>query len=211
MSARIVPARAAAVALAAIAGMVAVTPAPGSAQEAREAPAAGAAATGAVDTSTPEASTEALVVSMRASDWSGMADLMHPDALEELREMFLPLLRDEDLGAFRQEIFGIEGAEEASALDGRQIYEGFISFALTADPTMTAALQTVDADVIGHVMEGDTAHVVYRLDMNVAGIDVAQTAVASYRRRDGRWLGLLTTDLRGMIAGMRQALDEGGP
>lgn len=73
------------IALAAIAGMAAITPPPGSAQEAPEAPAAAAVATGSVDTSTPEASTEALVVSMRASDWSGMADLMHREDFQVRR------------------------------------------------------------------------------------------------------------------------------
>ncbi|HSM07823.1 MAG TPA: hypothetical protein VLA33_02265 [Gemmatimonadota bacterium] len=162
---------------------------------------------GELDASTPEAATVSLVDRIRTSDYEGMADLMHPAALDELRELFQPVLEAEQMAELRTEVFGTPSVEEATALSGRDIYETIISFALGADPATSAAMQSVEADVVGHIMEGDTAHVVYRMNLNIEGFEMSQTAVASYRQHEGRWLGLLTADLRGMVAGLRQALD----
>jgi hypothetical protein len=162
---------------------------------------------GALDASTPEAATVSLVDRIRTADYEGMADLMHPEALAELRELFLPILEAEEMADFRGEVFGTPSVEQATALSGSEIYRMIISFALGADPAAASAMQTVEADVVGYIMEGDTAHVVYRMNMNVEGFEMSQTAVASYRRHEGRWLGLLTADLRGMVAGLRQALE----
>lgn len=163
--------------------------------------------TGELDASTPEAATVSLVDRIRTSDYEGMADLMHPDALAELRDLFQPVLEAEQMAELRTEVFGTSSVEEATALSGRDIYETIISFALGADAATSAAMQSVEADVVGHIMEGDTAHVVYRMNMNIEGFEMSQTAVASYRQHEGRWLGLLTADLRGMVAGLRQALE----
>lgn len=162
---------------------------------------------GELDASTPEAATVALVDRIRTSDYEGMADLMHPEALAELRELLQPVLEAEEMADLRTEVFGTPSVEEATALSGRDIYETIISFALDADPATSAAMRSVEADVVGHVMEGDTAHVVYRMNMNVEGFEMSQTAVASYRQHEDRWLGLLTADLRGMVAGLRRALE----
>lgn len=169
--------------------------------------AAGQAPAGPPDASTPEAATLSLVESIRAADYERMSDQMHPAALEELRQLFQPILEAPEMAEFRQEIFGVSSVDSATALGGREIYETIISFALGSDETTAAAMQSVQADVIGHLMEGDTAHVVYRMNMNVEGIPISQTAVASFREYEGRWLGLLTADIRGMIAGLRQALE----
>jgi hypothetical protein len=163
---------------------------------------------GALDASTPEAATVSLVDRIRTADYEGMADLMHPEALAELRELFLPILEAEEMADFRTEVFGTPSVEQATALSGSEIYRTIISFALGADPATASAMQSVEADVVGHIMEGDTAHVVYRMNMNVEGFEMSQTAVASYRQHEARWLGLLTADLRGMVAGLRQALEE---
>lgn len=167
----------------------------------------GTPAPGTIDASTPEAASRSLVQAIRAADYDAMAELMHPDALEELRELFVPIFRAESMAEFRQQMFGVNTADEALALSGRDIYRTIIEFAVGGDPAMDSALRSVQADVIGKVMEGDTAHVVYRLNMKVEGIDMSQTSVASFREHEGRWLGILTADLRGMIAGLRQALE----
>lgn len=204
------PMRAALVPRSSLAALVAaalVAPPPVAAQDAAAPPAAEAGE--APDASSPEAATRSLVERIRASDYEGMADLMHPAALEELRQLFSPILEAEEMASFRQQVFGIGSVEEAGALDGREIYVTIIGFALGADPAAAQAMQTVQAEVIGHVMEGDTAHVVYRMNMNVEGFELSQTAVATFREREGRWLGLLSADLRGMVAGLRRAIEQG--
>ena len=192
-------------ALAALVGFALLAPCGLTAQEA-----AGPPPTGRPDASTPEVATVSLVDRIRAADYDGMADLMHPDALGELRELFRPILEAEEMAEFRSEVFGLSSIEQATALSGRDIYETIISFALGADSATASAMRSVEADVVGHIMEGDTAHVVYHMNINVEGFQMSQIAVASYRQHDGRWLALLTADLRGMVAGLRQALEAEG-
>lgn len=168
----------------------------------------GGAAVPAADTSTPEATTVAMVTALKAQDWDASVELMHPEALEELRGLFLPILQHAETAEVRG-MFGVATPEEAASLTGADVYRSLMALSTSGDPTTAAALRSVEADVVGHLMEGDTAHVVYHLKMQVDEIPFSQTAVASLRQHDGRWLGLLTADLRGMIAGMQQALDTG--
>lgn len=166
-----------------------------------------ASPTHAQDLSTPEGTTRANIQAMAASDWTAMAGMMHPDALNELRDLFLPLLQHPDMEELRVEMFGITTVEEASELSGADVYQEIIQFTLGLDPDMVQMLSTADLDVIGHLMEGETAHVVYRLSLSVDGIPFSQMAVASYKEQNGKWLGLLTADLKGMIAGLEAALE----
>ena len=162
----------------------------------------------AQDTSTPEASTAAAMEFMRNSDWSGMAELMHPDALTELHDLFLPILQHPNMEEFRVEIFGLSTPEDAAELSGSDLFQKIVDLTMSSEPDLADVMSTATIDVIGHVMEGATAHVVYRMNMTVEEISISQMAVSSLREVDGRWLALLTADLRGMIVGMQQMLNE---
>jgi hypothetical protein len=59
--------------------------------------------------------------------------------------------------------------------------------------------------VLGHVLEGDTAHVVYRMSMDVMGNKIDQVQVAPVRRVDGQWRVLLTGSFAAMINAMPAA------
>ena len=73
---------------------------------------------------TPEQVTEQMITAMRAKDWAGMASLMHPAALKELRSLFDLVLESEDPddGAVRQQLFGVETVAEAKALPDAAIF-----------------------------------------------------------------------------------------
>lgn len=161
----------------------------------------------AQDTSSPEASAASTMEAMAAADWTGMADLMHPEALNELRDLFVPLLKHPNMEDLRVEMFGMTTIAEVDELSGADVYQELIQFSVGLDPNISQALSTATLDVIGHVMEEKTAHVVYRLNMTVEEMSISQMAVASYKEMDGRWLGMLTADLRGMITGLEQMLE----
>ena len=50
---------------------------------------------------TPEAVAAAYMEAMRAGDWQAMAELMHPDALSELRGLLGPIMRHPETAQLR--------------------------------------------------------------------------------------------------------------
>ncbi len=67
-------------------------------------------------------------------------------------------------------------------------------------------MQTATMDVLGHVMEGDTAHVVSRVTVSYQSIEVSKMEVSSFRRANGQWRGLLTGDLSALAKAIRDAV-----
>jgi hypothetical protein len=87
-----------------------------------------------------------------------------------------------------------------------RVYERLLNTITRMQPGAAEAMAGSSFDVVGHVMEGDTAHVVYRLKMSVMGTQVTQTSVYSLLRDGGEWRGLLTGDIQNMVSGLRAAL-----
>ncbi|MGD8241019.1 MAG: thioredoxin family protein, partial [Armatimonadota bacterium] len=159
---------------------------------------------------TPEAAAEGLVAALREGDWDGMAERMHPAALAELRQFLEPIFRIPEAEELRTVVFGT--GSEAALLempDGR-LYADFLRFAMTQDPRLVSSLATAQVEVLGHLMEGDTAHVVSRFTMTVEGITMSRMDVSSFRQHDAQWLGLLTGDITALAAALQAAFEQAG-
>ncbi len=155
----------------------------------------------------PEAAAEALVFSLRDADWATMATQMHPDALRELRGFLDPLFHmPEHAAEFRRAFLAVESGEEARQLSDEEVFARLVRFAMTQDPEMIPSMQTATMDVLGHVMEGDTAHVVSRVTVSYQSIEVSKMEVSSFRRANGQWRGLLTGDLSALAKAIRDAV-----
>ena len=91
----------------------------------------------------PEHVAQQYTEALRAGDWTHMAELMHPDALRELRILFDPLF---DLPAANDalpELLGVRTLDEARALSDTGLFAGFMQFIVNQDPVTPA-----DVDVI---------------------------------------------------------------
>jgi ketosteroid isomerase-like protein len=159
---------------------------------------------------TPEQVVARYFDTFRSGDYAGNVALMHPDALDELKETMggLVALAGTEDEEFR-EMFGVASMEEFNRLSSAQMFERMLRWQLD-QPEMRELLSSARTVVLGHVMEGDTtAHVVYRMRMGVGELTVDQVQVAPVKRAGGEWRVLLTGSFAGMINAVPRA--ERGP
>jgi hypothetical protein len=148
------------------------------------------------------------VDAMRASDFDGMAALMHPVSLAELREIFSPVLASET-GPGIISAIGLPPPDQLASMSDSEFFAAFMRAIVAGDSTMADALRQAQADLLGSVPEGDdTVHVVYRMRMKIEGVEVSEMEVLSLGRWENTWRGLLAGDLAGLAA-MFQGIAEG--
>lgn len=158
----------------------------------------------------PEAAARLLVETVKTADWDGMARLMHPEALAELRGFLDPLLDMAGAVDFREAVLGVKSSADARQLSDQEVFAGFVRFAMTQDPELVPSMRTAELEVVGHLMEDETAHVVSRITISYQGITISRMEVSSFRELNGRWLGLLTGDISAMAKALREAAQAGG-
>lgn len=158
---------------------------------------------------TPEAVAARYLSAMQAGDWTGMAAVMHPDALQQLRELMDPLFTSTvpEAEAFRQQFLGVRTAAEAAALSDTTVFTNFVRGLNARNPPAAQALSEARIEQIGHVTEGtDVAHVVYRATLDVEGMSVTNVSVMTLKRSGDGWGVLLTGDYSSLATALRQAL-----
>ncbi|HEX2205977.1 MAG TPA: hypothetical protein VHG91_21860 [Longimicrobium sp.] len=149
---------------------------------------------------TPEALAERYFATMRAGDWKANAALMHPEALQSFQSLLLPILEIDEEGEVAR-MLGVADNEAVKALAPAAFYERFLNGMMGQQAGLAAILGGSRAEIVGHVMEGDTAHIVYRLNMEVDGAPMSKVTVISAKRDGGVWRALLTGEMEG-LAGM---------
>jgi hypothetical protein len=159
---------------------------------------------------TPEQAAERYFAATKAMDWTATAAMMHPQALQSMKTMFVELATLDSEGAVIPPMLGVQSGEQLAAMPPARVYERVLNMLTRLQPQTIEAMRGASFDVVGHVMEGDTAHVVYRLKMSVEGTTITQTSVFSLARDGGQWRGLLTGDIQNMISGLRSAIKGGG-
>ena len=160
-------------------------------------------------TEPPEAVAERYFAAMRVEDAVAVAQLMHPDALAELRGLLEPLFLSTlpEANDFRQRFLGVRTAAEAQALSDTTVFVNFLGSLSGQVPLFGAALRGASMEALGHVSEGaDTAHVVYRVTVEIESLTVQRMAVVSLRRYGDTWRGLLTGDYSQLATVLRATL-----
>ncbi len=157
---------------------------------------------------TPEQVTERFITAMRAADWQGMAALMHPNALKEMRQLLAGVFEAPNGGPMRQQLLGVTTVQQAKALSDTAVFASLMRMT-TQDADVAELLRTAKVQVLGHVNEGaDTVHVVYRMAMTVNGIPITRMDVMSLARSPVGWRGLLKGDVSALAAGIRAAMES---
>jgi hypothetical protein len=156
---------------------------------------------------TPEAAASEYLRVMKRADWDGTAALMHPAALDELKGFLSVMAASDSTGRLLGPLFGVPNAAQFEALSGQQVYTRLLQMLVRTAPEVLGALRDMDTQVLGSVQEGpDVAHVVYRLTTRAGGVTSSKVEVASFRRSGDRWMGLLSSDLRGVAQSLSTAL-----
>jgi hypothetical protein len=154
---------------------------------------------------TPEQVTDRFIAAMRAADWNGMASLMHPNALKQMRQLLAGVFEAPNAGQIRQQLLGVNTVQQAQALSDTAVFASLMRMT-TQDADVAELLKNAKVQVLGHVTEGaDTVHVVYRMAMTINGIPITKMDVMSLARSPLGWRGLLKGDVTALAAGIRAA------
>ncbi|HEX8833991.1 MAG TPA: hypothetical protein VF719_07305 [Abditibacteriaceae bacterium] len=152
-----------------------------------------------INAETPEAVAQRYMETVRRSDWNASAELMHPDALRQLKTMFRPIV----VAGARQNVgkmfFNVNTVAEFDRLSGKEAFARLMRGLVKMSPETSAALKTSTSDILGHVLEApDVAHVVYRMKIVTQGITVTKVTVMPLRQSPSGWRGLLTGDIENL-------------
>jgi hypothetical protein len=148
---------------------------------------------------TPERVMERYFATFQTGDFAGNAAMMDPAALEELKTAMVGLanLAGPESAEQMEEMFAVHSPDELKALPAPALYQRMLASVLRGE--MRELLSGATIRVMGHVMEGDTAHVVYRMNMTTRGTTINQVQVAPLVQVGGAWKVLLTGSFASMI------------
>jgi hypothetical protein len=156
---------------------------------------------------TVESAANAYFAAMKSGDWAKCAALMHPEALASMKRSFALVVNADKSEDAARMIFGLKGNAEFAQLSGAEVFEKLMSFITVASPDLKAALSTATSAVLGQVGEGDdVAHVVYRTQIKVAGAEVSQVDLMSFKKNGSTWRALLTGDMEKMFQQLAQGM-----
>lgn len=153
----------------------------------------------------PESVATRYGAALRGGDWHAVARLMHPTAVAQFRSLFTPIVAADSSGQAAQALFGVASAAEVAKLPDAEMFARLFGTLAEKQPGFREMMSGSTMTVIGHVAEGpDVAHVVYRLHMSMGGMSIDKTDVLSMRRTGQTWGVLLSADLQGLAAALRQ-------
>jgi hypothetical protein len=152
---------------------------------------------------TPEVVAQQFGAAMRANDWVGTAQLMHPDALARFRNMFLPIVTADSTGQLCDRLFATTSVAEVAALPDAELFARFFRTLVSGAPELSGMFAGADLVPVGHVSEGnDVAHVVFRMKVAADGVTITKVQAMSLRRLGPTWRVLLSGDFEGLAAAL---------
>ncbi|HEX8234362.1 MAG TPA: hypothetical protein VF600_00235 [Abditibacteriaceae bacterium] len=153
----------------------------------------------------PETVAAQYMDAMRTRNWTRSAQLMHPDSLKQLKQLFRPIMasaQGRDVGSL---FFKVRTVAEYEKISGAHLFIRLMEGLVTMTPEVGAAMRSSQYEIVGHVAEApDQAHVVYRVNTKTRGISITKTAVMSLKKSGNTWRGLLTGDIEGLAAALAQ-------
>jgi hypothetical protein len=153
---------------------------------------------------TPEEVTRQFGAAMRANDWLGTAQLMHPHALAHFRSMFLPILRADTSGQLCERLFATTSSAEVAALPDAELFARFFRTLVSGTPELGGMFAGADMVPVGHILESnDVAHVVFRMKVAAEdGVTITKVQAMSLRRSGPTWRVLLSGEFEGLAAAL---------
>lgn len=150
---------------------------------------------------------------VRRNDWQAGAALMHPDELARFKELFVTLLASGKKGEdVVKELMELESASDLLNLSGSQVFERFLRTFMGRSPEMAEMMASMRVSIIGSVPEGqDTAHILYRTEMDAAEMPDREINVVSMKRMENSWRMMLEPQMEGaaeMIVAMVNMEEE---
>jgi hypothetical protein len=163
-----------------------------------------------IPTESPEAFTTRYVQKMKTGDWQGVAGLIHPDALQQLREMFRPILAADTSGEAAMMFFGVRDTVAFARMPAADVFAGLMATVTKAMPGFTEVMSSAQSEMVGHVDEKsrNLVHVVYRMTVTQQGVTVSKLEVMTLRPIGSEWRAMLTAQMEGLAAALTRGMQQ---
>jgi hypothetical protein len=156
---------------------------------------------------TPEGVAQRFLETVRARDWSANAALIYSADLDSLKAAFVEVSHVDTSSAGLRAIFQVNRVAELESMPAAEVYRRFVTdrTAQTAERERAEVLASTRFQVLGHVPEGDTAYVVYRVTATVPTGPASQVNMMTVRRERGVWKAPLSEEMQALIPRLHTA------
>jgi hypothetical protein len=141
----------------------------------------------------------------RNVDWKRYADLVHPESLQEYKDMWLPILQVATRERPEKQADLLSAFDHATdlktliALKPKEFFVSSMKGMASQLRGLNASPPKVDQKIIGTVREGDDqAHVVVRTRGKLDGAEMNRIDVVSLKRSGTQWKLMLPDSVRAM-------------
>ncbi len=139
-----------------------------------------------------------------------IAGALHPDALEEFRDMILPIFEAEAESGqpnFTNAVFGgPKNIDEIRALDSESFISAFMDFLGQQMQNLNVKFDRIE--ILGSVAEGPDRHVLARVTVGAGEISVTEMEVLSYTPYEDTWRLQMNGELKGIATALRGSIAQ---
>ena len=140
-------------------------------------------------------------------DFDRVAEMMHPEALNNLQEMVLDIMALDSTGSVAIIFTGETDPAIIQNLHPQTSFSRFMEGLIQLQPEMAHAFTSLETEAIGHIMEGESlAHVVTRGKVSMMGTEVEHMEIMTMKRHNDGWLAMLSGDINNMAQAFRTTL-----
>lgn len=157
-------------------------------------------ALGSLPAATPEEAVRAYAAKIKSDGLGSVAALMHPEELEQFQKTMTPVIKEalkdpEDRAVFAK--FAVSATNPSlKPLGAQEFMATFLQCIDALAPELTAVIKNATFEVLGHVKEGATSHVVTRMRAKVEDTTVEEMTIISTRDYQGSARVMLSGDLK---------------
>jgi hypothetical protein len=157
-----------------------------------------------------EAVVPAYMDAIRIGDWQKAGHLLHPEALAEMRQVFVALTSADPTGQAAKQLFNLGDGETLEALPPPDVFARFMSALVSQTDGLKDLLASTQVQTLGSVSESTgLAHVVYRLTRTAAGQPATiQVEVLTAKKSGAEWRSMVPPDIAGILASIRSSIAQ---
>jgi hypothetical protein len=139
-----------------------------------------------------------------------VADTMHPGALERFKKILAEIADAIEAAPANRKppekmisaLFGESGFAAVKTDPARDVFVRFMTNLTTFLPQIREMTAGSEYQMLGHVEEGNLAHVVFRATLRRGSAELTKMEVLSLKRDGESWKVLLTDDLANLVSGL---------
>ena len=152
----------------------------------------------------------AYMEAIRIGDWQKPGHLLHPEALAEMRRVFVALTSADPTGQAAKQLFNLADGETLEALPPADVFARFMSALVSQTDGLKDLLASTQVQTLGSVSESSgISHVVYRMTRTTAGqAPTIQVEVLTVKKSGAEWRSMVPPDIAGILASIRSSIAQ---